>query len=94
MAKKKNKSPAAGDATESSIPPSMPPALESSKPKVNTPLPQQQQQQQPQPSTSALIICRNKYVPALSGSDLVLFQCRKLVCCVYGRSRRMLMLGG
>ena len=86
MAKKKNKSPPTDDA-EYSIAPSMPSAPETSKPKVKTPPPPQSQ-----PSTSALIICRNKYVPGASRSLLALFRRWIWLCCVDDCARRILML--
>lgn len=53
MAKKKNKGQNGGDSLESAMPPATIATPSTSKPKEVKPA---------QPSTSALIICRNKYV--------------------------------
>jgi hypothetical protein len=54
MAKKKNKSQSVADLPENAIPPSLADSTSTSVPKPK-------ETKIPQPSTSALIICRNKY---------------------------------
>jgi hypothetical protein len=59
MAKKKNKSQTVGESSDGTIHPSPSPGSAAST--ASTPKPKDAKP--PQPSTSALIICRNKYVP-------------------------------
>jgi hypothetical protein len=59
MAKKKNKSQTVGESLDTTIHPS--PSLAHAASAASTPKPKDAKP--PQPSTSALIICRNKYVP-------------------------------
>lgn len=63
MAKKKNKTANGDESAEASIPPT--PAASSSS---STSTPKPKALKAPQPSTSALIICRNKYVTDLSSN--------------------------
>jgi hypothetical protein len=64
MAKKKNKVQEAGNTSDEAIPPS--PAAPSSS------IPKPKEAKTPQPSTSALIICRNKYVLPVGSECLCL----------------------